>query len=56
MFHERFSPPAEHLADDQESGEAVVVDPRARAPYFAYAAALDAMDQPDDLEEERHVD
>ncbi|HKE77834.1 MAG TPA: hypothetical protein VKB54_00950 [Solirubrobacteraceae bacterium] len=56
MIYERFSPPAEHLPGDEESGETAVVDPRARPPYFAYVAALNAMDQPDDAEEERHVD
>ena len=56
MINEQLSPPAEHLAGHAESGDEAVVDPRARAPYFAYAAALNAMDQPDDAEEERHVD
>ena len=56
MINEQLSPPAEHLAGDQESAPAPVLNPRARAPYFAYAAALDAMDRPDDAEEERHVD
>jgi hypothetical protein len=56
MIHEPFSPPAEHLADDEESGEAAVVDPRARPPYFAYAAALNAMDQSDEPAEDRHGD
>jgi hypothetical protein len=56
MINEQLTPPTEHLAGDEESGEAAVMDPRARPPYFAYAAALNAMDQPDDATEERHVD
>jgi hypothetical protein len=56
MIHEQFSPPAEHVADDEKSGEAAVVYPRVRPPYFAYAAALNAMVEPDEREEERHVD
>ena len=56
MIRKQFSLPAWHLARDEESGEAAVVDPRMRPPYFAYAAAFDAMDRPDEPEEERHVD
>ena len=56
MITEQLSPPAEHPAGHLESGDAAVVDPRTRAPYFAYVAALNAMDRPDDAEEERHVD
>jgi hypothetical protein len=56
MINEQLSPPAERLAGHEESGDAAAVDPRARAPYFAYAAALNAMDQRDEPEEERHVD
>jgi hypothetical protein len=67
MIHEQFSPPASHLAGTEESGESAVVDPHGdagegaaparelapRPPYFAYAAALNAMDHP---EGQRHVD
>ena len=56
MINEQLSPSAEHLAGDEESASDPMVDPRARTPYFAYAAALNAMDQPDDPREERHVD
>jgi hypothetical protein len=56
MIREQFSLPASRLSRDEESGETAVVDPRMRPPYFAYAAAFDAMAQPDEPEEERHVD
>jgi hypothetical protein len=55
MTNEQLTPPAEHLAGDDEGGEEAVTDMHARAPYFAYAAALSAMGQPD-LEEDRHGD
>jgi hypothetical protein len=70
MIHEQFSLPASHLAGTEESGEAAVVGPHRdageaaararelgpRPPYFAYTAALNAMDQPDDPDGQRHVD